>query len=119
MGTSVIKRKGTWGKAPVMALALVSMLGLSACRVDGDTHVRAEVVLKNKDGRFKHLAPGVYKTSAAYDKSDKNPMTLQEFIKFEEDIRCICIGRDRILASQYDPTRVGPTGLMGCYGEHE
>jgi hypothetical protein len=39
-------------------------------------------------------------------------MTLQEFIKFEEYIRCICIGRDRILPIQYDPTRVGPTGLM-------
>lgn len=56
---------------------------------------------------------------AAYDKSDKNPMTLQEFIKFEEYIRCICIGRDRILPIQYDPTRIGPTGLMGCYVEHE
>jgi glutathione synthase/RimK-type ligase-like ATP-grasp enzyme len=42
---------------------------------------------------------------AAYDKSNTNVMTLQEFIDFEEYVRCICIGQDRILVIQYDPKR--------------
>lgn len=41
----------------------------------------------------------------AYDESGLNVMTLQEFIDFEEYVRCICIGRDRILVIQYDPKR--------------
>jgi len=41
----------------------------------------------------------------AYDASRLNVMTLQEFIDFEEYVRCICIGRDRILPIQYSPSR--------------
>jgi hypothetical protein len=39
----------------------------------------------------------------AYDVSATKVMTLQEFIDFEDYIRCICIGRDHILPIKYDP----------------
>jgi hypothetical protein len=39
-------------------------------------------------------------------------MTLQEFIDFEEYVRCICIGRDRILPIQYDPKQIGTMGAL-------
>ncbi|NUP04664.1 MAG: hypothetical protein HOW73_01230 [Polyangiaceae bacterium] len=41
----------------------------------------------------------------AYDASGTNVMTLQEFIDFDEYVRCICIGKDRILPIQYSPSR--------------
>ena len=41
----------------------------------------------------------------AYDASGQNVMTLQEFIEFEEYVRCICIGKDKILPIQYSPAR--------------
>ncbi len=41
----------------------------------------------------------------AYDASSTNVMVLQEFIDFEEYVRCICIGKDRILPIQYSPAR--------------
>jgi glutathione synthase/RimK-type ligase-like ATP-grasp enzyme len=51
----------------------------------------------------------------AYDASGLNVMTLQEFIDFEDYVRCICVGRDRVLAIQYNPKEIGPTGLRGRY----
>ena len=39
----------------------------------------------------------------AYDASGLNVMTLQQFITFETYVRCICIGRDKILPIQYNP----------------
>jgi len=51
----------------------------------------------------------------AYDASGLNVMTLQEFIDFDDYIRCICVGRDRILPIQYNPKEIGPTGLRGRY----
>jgi hypothetical protein len=55
----------------------------------------------------------------AYDASGQNVMTLQEFIDFDNYIRCICVGKDRILPIQYDPKQIGPTGLRGRYILHE
>jgi hypothetical protein len=55
----------------------------------------------------------------AYDASHQNVMTLQEFIDFEDYVRCICIGQDRILPIHYDPKRIGRTGLRGSYVEHD
>lgn len=55
---------------------------------------------------------------AAYNASGLNVMTLQEFIDFDNYIRCICVGQDRILPIQYDPKLIGPTGLRGKYIEH-
>lgn len=39
----------------------------------------------------------------AYDASTTKVMTLQEFIDFEDYIRCICVGREKILPIKYDP----------------
>jgi hypothetical protein len=47
-----------------------------------------------------------------YDRSGQLVMTLQQFIDFEEYVRCICIGRDFVLPIQYDPRR-------RCYIENE
>jgi hypothetical protein len=55
----------------------------------------------------------------AYDASGLNVMTLQEFIDFDNYVRCICIGKDRILPIQYDPKQIGPTGLRGKYIMHD
>ncbi|MCK6590554.1 MAG: hypothetical protein L6Q76_23580, partial [Polyangiaceae bacterium] len=55
----------------------------------------------------------------AYDASGQNVMTLQEFIDFDDYIRCICIGKDRILPMRYDPKQIGPTGLRGRYIYHD
>jgi hypothetical protein len=41
----------------------------------------------------------------AYDASGVNVMTLQEFIEFDEYVRCICIGKDKVLPIQYSPSR--------------
>jgi hypothetical protein len=43
----------------------------------------------------------------AYDASGLNAMTLQQFIEFDEYVRCICIGREqeKILPIQYSPSR--------------
>ena len=41
----------------------------------------------------------------AYDDSDQLVMNLQEFIDFEQYVRCICIGKEFILPIQYDPKR--------------
>ncbi|MCC6558432.1 MAG: hypothetical protein IT372_36300 [Polyangiaceae bacterium] len=55
----------------------------------------------------------------AYNASGLNVMTLQEFIDFEDYVRCICVGRDRIVPIQYDPKQIGPTGLRGRYVQRE
>ncbi|MEO8877232.1 MAG: hypothetical protein ABI461_16680 [Polyangiaceae bacterium] len=47
-----------------------------------------------------------------YDASGESVMTLQEFIDFEEYVRCVCIGKDFILPIQYDPRR-------RCYVEND
>ena len=41
----------------------------------------------------------------AYDASGTLVMTLQQFIDFEEYVRCICIGKEFILPIKYDPKR--------------
>ena len=47
-----------------------------------------------------------------YNKSNTMVMTLQEFIDFDEYVRCICIGKEFILPIKYDPRR-------RCYLEAE
>ena len=41
----------------------------------------------------------------AYDDERQLVMTLQQFIDFDEYVRCICIGKEFILPIQYDPKR--------------
>jgi hypothetical protein len=47
-----------------------------------------------------------------YDQSGELVMTLQEYIDFDEYVRCICLGREDILPIQYDPRR-------RCYIEND
>ncbi|HLT32005.1 MAG TPA: hypothetical protein VK013_18340 [Myxococcaceae bacterium] len=52
---------------------------------------------------------------AAYDRSGQTVMTLQEFVDFDEYVRCLCIGREFVLPIQYDPRRKDARGLNGVY----
>lgn len=40
-----------------------------------------------------------------YDQSDRLCMIVQEFIHWEEYVRCLCIGKTNVLPLRYDPTR--------------
>jgi glutathione synthase/RimK-type ligase-like ATP-grasp enzyme len=40
---------------------------------------------------------------AAYDRSSLKTMILQEFIQWDDYLRCICIGRKQVLPMRYDP----------------
>lgn len=42
---------------------------------------------------------------AAYDNSDQLSMMLQEFIHWDRYVRCICIGREKVLPVAWDPTK--------------
>jgi hypothetical protein len=85
-------------------------------------YVKFPAVLKPADGggwkdvTIVHTPEELLK---AYDASNLNVMTLQEFIDFDEYIRCICIGKERVLPIQYDPKRIGRTGLRGSYVQNE
>jgi glutathione synthase/RimK-type ligase-like ATP-grasp enzyme len=85
-------------------------------------YVKFPAILKPADGGgWKDVT--VVRTPAellrAYDASGMNVMTLQEFIDFDDYIRCICIGQERILPIQYDPKRLGKTGLRGTYVQND
>ena len=85
-------------------------------------YVKFPAILKPADGggwRDVTVVKTPAELLAAYDASGQNVMTLQEFIDFDEYIRCICIGKDRVLPIQYDPKRLGRTGLRGMYVEHD
>ncbi len=48
---------------------------------------------------------------AAYNASGSRVMVLQQYIDFEEYVRCLCIGREFILPIRYDPrSTAGPNG---------
>lgn len=71
-------------------------------------YVKFPAVLKPADGggwKDVSIVRNADELLRAYDASGLNVMTLQEFIDFEEYVRCICIGRDRILPIQYSPAR--------------
>jgi glutathione synthase/RimK-type ligase-like ATP-grasp enzyme len=85
-------------------------------------YVKFPAILKPADGggwKDVSIVRNPEELLRAYDASGLNVMTLQEFIDFEDYVRCICIGRDRILPIQYDPKQIGPTGLRGCYVQHD
>ena len=54
---------------------------------------------------------------AAYDKSGQLVMTLQQFIDFDDYVRCVCIGREFILPIKYDPKSIDHRGWRGKYIE--
>ncbi|MBJ7603741.1 MAG: hypothetical protein JF888_11200 [Candidatus Dormibacteraeota bacterium] len=41
---------------------------------------------------------------AAYDKTGQKTMILQEYIKWDDYLRCICIGREHVWPLRYDPS---------------
>lgn len=86
-------------------------------------YVKFPAVLKPSDGGgWKGVS--IVRTPAelmkAYDESGLEPMTLQQFIDFDDYARCICIGQENILPIQYNPSIKHPrTGLRGAYIHHE
>lgn len=85
-------------------------------------YVKFPAILKPADGggwKDVTLVRNPAELLAAYDASNLNVMTLQEFIDFDEYVRCICIGKDRVLPIQYDPKRIGRTGLRGAYLQND
>jgi len=71
-------------------------------------YVGFPAVLKPADGggwRDVSIVKSPSELLRAYDASGTNVMTLQEFIDFEDYVRCICVGKDRILPIQYSPAR--------------
>ncbi|MFO0611879.1 MAG: hypothetical protein U0414_04775 [Polyangiaceae bacterium] len=85
-------------------------------------YVKFPAILKPADGggwKDVTLVRNPVELLEAYDASNLNVMTLQEFIDFDEYVRCICIGKDRVLPIQYDPKRLGRTGLRGTYVQND
>ncbi|GAC1352340.1 MAG: hypothetical protein NVSMB1_14240 [Polyangiales bacterium] len=71
-----------------------------------EDYVRFPAVLKPADGggwKDVTIVRNHDELMHAYDVSNLKVMTLQEFIDFEDYIRCICVGRNAILPIKYDP----------------
>lgn len=69
-------------------------------------YVGFPAVLKPADGggwRDVYVVRNWEELIRAYDLSGQLVMTLQEFIEFEDYVRCICIGKDAIYPIKYDP----------------
>jgi glutathione synthase/RimK-type ligase-like ATP-grasp enzyme len=69
-------------------------------------YVGLPAVLKpNVGGGWKdvHIVNSLDELIAAYDQSGLKTMILQEFIAWEDYVRCLCIGREHILPIRYDP----------------
>jgi hypothetical protein len=78
-------------------------------------YVGFPAILKPADGggwKNVYRVDDIAQLMRAYDESAQLVMTLQEFIDFDEYVRCICIGKDFTLPIQYDPKR-------RCYLESE
>src|SRR2546430_4851135 len=71
-------------------------------------HTGLPAVLKpNAGGGWKDvsLVHSIPELVAAYDASGQKTMILQEFINWDDYVRCICIGREHVLPLRYDPRR--------------
>ena len=69
-------------------------------------HTGLPAVLKpNTGGGWKsvHVVHTIPDLVAAYDTSGQQTMILQEFIDWDDYVRCICVGREHILPLRYDP----------------
>jgi hypothetical protein len=69
-------------------------------------HTGLPAILKpNTGGGWKDvtLVGSIPELIQAYDRSGRKTMILQEFIDFEDYVRCICIGREHVLPLRYDP----------------
>jgi len=65
------------------------------------------ILKPNTGGGWKDvsLATSLDELVAAYDRSGQKTMILQEFIDWDDYVRCICIGREHVLPLRYDPRR--------------
>ncbi len=63
------------------------------------------VLKPNTGGGWKdvHVVHSIDELIRAYDTTGQKTMILQEFIEWDDYVRCICIGRDHILPLRYDP----------------
>src|SRR5437660_552588 len=63
------------------------------------------VLKPNTGGGWKdvHIVDSIGQLIAAYDTSGQKTMILQEFIDWQDYVRCICIGRRDILPLRYNP----------------
>jgi hypothetical protein len=52
-----------------------------------------------------------------YNKTGQLVMTLQEFIDFDEYVRCLCVGKEFVLPIKYDPKVKDHRGFSGRYIE--
>lgn len=71
-------------------------------------YVGFPAILKPADGGgWKHVSRvnDLGELLRAYDESGTLVMTVQQFIDFEEYVRCICVGKEFILPIRYDPRR--------------
>jgi hypothetical protein len=78
-------------------------------------YVKFPAILKPADGggwKGVSRVNNMHELMRDFDASGQSVMTLQEFIDFEEYVRCVCIGKDYILPIQYDPRR-------RCYLEND
>ena len=78
-------------------------------------YVGFPAILKPADGggwKNVHRVDNLEQLLRVYDTTGELVMTLQQFIDFDEYVRCICIGREFILPIQYDPRR-------RCYIEND
>ena len=71
-------------------------------------YVKFPAILKPADGggwRDVSVVKTPAELLAAYDASGQNVMVMQEFIEFDEYVRCLCIGQDKVLPIQYSPAK--------------
>jgi hypothetical protein len=71
-------------------------------------YVGFPAILKPADGggwKNVHRVDSLDELLRVYDSTNELVMTLQQFIDFDEYVRCICIGREFILPIQYDPRK--------------
>lgn len=63
------------------------------------------VLKPNTGGGWKDvsLVSSIPELLAAFDGSGQKTMILQEFIDWDDYVRCICIGREHVLPMRYDP----------------
>jgi hypothetical protein len=63
------------------------------------------VLKPNTGGGWKdvYIVHSVDELLSAYDRTGQKTMILQEFIDWEDYVRCICIGREHVLPIRYDP----------------
>jgi hypothetical protein len=70
------------------------------------SYVGLPCVLKDAHGggwRDVYICRTLEELFAAYDGSGQLTMVLQEFIEWDQYIRCLCLGRSEVLAMRYDP----------------